>query len=130
MKNKPFPSSWNDSVVAHYDQTIPLNIAGYHLLYDMTSRLLKAGLSRGCLGCDDSPAELLIVGAGGGQELVTLGQFQKLWHFTAIDSSEPMLEIVRRRIEEIKIGNRVRLVKGLISSLSRLEIRQKRQAVI
>lgn len=115
MKNNYFPSSWNDPVVTHYDQTIPLKIAGYHLLYDMTSRLMKAGLAD---GNSKSPHELLIVGAGGGQELVTLGQFDPYWRFTAIDSSSAMLDIARRRIEEQKVSDRVHIVTGKIEHFS------------
>jgi tRNA (cmo5U34)-methyltransferase len=79
----------------------------------MTSRLMKVALN-----CEQSAAELLIVGAGGGQELVTLGQFYKQWRFTAIDSSQPMLEIAKRRMEEVRVSERVRLVEGTLEQFS------------
>lgn len=113
MNHKHFPKSWQDPVVAHYDQTIPLKIAGYHLLYDLTSHLMAVGLKN-----ESSTAKLLIVGAGGGQELVTLSQFNKDWQFTAIDSSETMLDVATRRVNEAKISERVCTVHSKLEDFS------------
>ncbi|WP_416148327.1 class I SAM-dependent methyltransferase [Salipaludibacillus sp. HK11] len=99
-------SNWNDPTVIDYDKIIRRKIAGYSLLYDMTSRLMKAALYHKLSG-----QELLIVGAGGGEELVTLGSFEKNWHFTALDSSEPMIEIARRRIAKLNLSERVSFKK-------------------
>ncbi|AZK47880.1 class I SAM-dependent methyltransferase [Paenibacillus lentus] len=105
--------SWEHPRVQRYEETIPLKIPGYMLLYEMTERLLRAHLH---LSQDSS--KLLIVGAGGGQELVTLGNRHKDWTFTGIDPSRSMLEIARRRAAEAGVAHRVSLQEGTIEQLS------------
>lgn len=106
------PMSWEHPNVRRYEETIPLKVPGYVLLYEMTERLLNAHRHH-----SPEHAELLIVGAGGGQELVTLGSRHKEWSFTGIDPSSPMLEIARRRAEEGGVAQRVSLQQGTIEQL-------------
>ncbi len=93
MNQASEPNNWHDPAVVAYDQTIPRKIPGYGLLYELTADLMVASLEQK----KSVMPKLLIVGAGGGQELVTLGAAGTSWRFTAVDASEPMLELAKRR---------------------------------
>lgn len=84
---------WNHPDVDKYIETITLKIPEYHLLYNMLDELLTAQWGERQL------ANMLIVGAGAGQEIVTLGEKHKEWHFTGVDPSKRMLDIAKRRTE-------------------------------
>lgn len=102
--------NWNDPSVLDYEKTIRRKIAGYPLLYEMSSRLMKAGLT----GSED--VRLLIVGAGGGEELITMGTYEESWHFTAIDSSENMLNLAKARTDRAKMEKRIRFIRTEVES--------------
>jgi tRNA (cmo5U34)-methyltransferase len=106
------PMDWNHPAASSYEQTISLKIPGYLLLYDMMDRLLTAQLA-------EAPAapSFLIIGAGGGQELVTLGARHESWTFTGVDPAEPMIVAAKRRMEQAGLQERVTLIHGEIDRL-------------
>ncbi|WP_010491124.1 hypothetical protein [Paenibacillus elgii] len=77
MNDKHIPMSWDHPEVERYEETIALKIPGYAHMYEMTDRLIAAHLSTTQPNEGDRAAKLLIVGAGGGQELVTFGSRHK-----------------------------------------------------
>ncbi|MGO4546563.1 class I SAM-dependent methyltransferase [Paenibacillus sp. 2TAB23] len=103
---------WNNPQAGNYERTIALKIPGYYLLYDMMDRLLTAQLA----GMQE-PAHILVVGAGGGQELATLGGRHSSWSFTGVDPSAPMVLAARQRTELAGLKGRVTLVQGEIDKL-------------
>ncbi|OBY77068.1 SAM-dependent methyltransferase [Paenibacillus sp. KS1] len=109
--NERQPLDWDNPAVYQYEQTIPLKIPGYASLYEITNRLLSA---QGKVG---ESSDILIVGAGGGQECVTLGAEHEDRTFTGIDLSERMLEIAARRVEAAGLKQRVTLIQGTIENL-------------
>ncbi|MCP1359311.1 class I SAM-dependent methyltransferase [Aneurinibacillus migulanus] len=113
MNDTHIPMSWDHPDVYRYEETISLKIPGYHHLYDITDRLMTAQLNP-----STSSAEVLIVGAGGGQELVTFGSRHEDWLFTGVDPSARMLEIARLRVERAALGPRVSFRQGTIEQLS------------
>lgn len=64
---------WNHPDVYQYEKKIPLKIPCYEMLYDMMDRLLTVRLS-------EDAANVMVVGAGGGQELVTLAKDTRIGH--------------------------------------------------
>ncbi|MEK4667295.1 class I SAM-dependent methyltransferase [Niallia sp. FSL R7-0271] len=86
--------SWEDPSVNSYATTIRKKIAGYPLLYELTGNLMEGFL------IGDSNHTVLIVGAGGGQELVTFSN-NSLWSYVAVDSSEEMLKLAKSRTKNI-----------------------------
>lgn len=103
--------SWNDPGVIRYEKTIPLKIPGYTHLYEMTDRLIAAQLS------GDDAKRILVIGAGGGQEIVALGARHPNWTFTGVDPSVQMLDMARRRVEAVELTTRSTLLEGTIEDL-------------
>lgn len=112
MKEKKALLSWNHPEVARYEKTISLKIPGYAHLYEMSDRLLGAQLLQ-----VDGEKRVLVVGAGGGQELVTLGAGHEDWLFTGVDPSAQMLAQAQRRTAEAGLAARVTLQEGTVDAL-------------
>ncbi|OBZ14092.1 SAM-dependent methyltransferase [Bacillus sp. FJAT-27264] len=104
-KNNLRSRNWEHPDIYKYEETIALKIPGYHTMYDMLERLLAAQCG------NQSSTNVLIIGAGGGQEIITAGARHKNWHFTGIDPSKRMLEIASRRIEEAGLQQQVTLLQ-------------------
>ncbi|MEI7024923.1 class I SAM-dependent methyltransferase [Paenibacillus sp. y28] len=104
--------SWDHPDVSRYEQTISRKIPGYLLLYDMTARLLTSLLKH-----TGESARVLVVGAGGGQELVTLGRRHAHWTFTGLDPSSRMLDLAKQRVEQALPGDRVTYIEGTVDRL-------------
>lgn len=116
MKDNHIPMSWDHPDVNGYEKTISLKIPGYHHLYDMTDRLMTAQLRN---RNTHSEAHTLIVGAGGGQEIITLKGRHPDWSFTGIDPSSRMLDIAKCRLEQSATGQepQVSFIHGTIEQL-------------
>jgi tRNA (cmo5U34)-methyltransferase len=44
------------------------------------------------------PAKILVVGAGGGEEILRLGLHNAAWSFVGVDTHAPMVDLARRRL--------------------------------
>jgi tRNA (cmo5U34)-methyltransferase len=62
-------------------------------------------------------AKILVVGAGGGEEILRLGQHNPSWSFVGVDTYEPMVELARRRLAEVPVGARSQVHAQPIESL-------------
>ena len=60
---------------------------------------------------------VLVVGAGGGEEVVTLATAHPDWAITGVDPSAPMLDLARRRVVAAGMEATVRLVHGTVEVL-------------
>jgi tRNA (cmo5U34)-methyltransferase len=54
----------------------------------------------------DRTAKILVVGAGGGEEILRLGSENPSWSFVGVDTYEPMVELARRRLAKTPVGAR------------------------
>ena len=62
-------------------------------------------------------AKILVVGAGGGEEIVSLGKHNPSWRFVGVDLSEKMLELANTRIKQEGLKNDVRLCEMSVLDL-------------
>ncbi|MBD2770929.1 class I SAM-dependent methyltransferase [Iningainema tapete] len=56
-------------------------------------------------------AKILVIGAGGGEEIISLGKHNAGWQFVGVDLSEEMLKLAESRIKKEGLVNEVQLYK-------------------
>jgi tRNA (cmo5U34)-methyltransferase len=88
-----------------YEQQSRIALAGYDACHELSACMLAAALGSG------TSAQILVAGAGGGaREVVTAGLLEPNWRFTAVDPSQPMMDIAVARLKPgaplILAGNR------------------------
>lgn len=108
MPQQPSPVPFGPEHAAQYDKQFaklaPMRDA-LHLIVGAIFSQLPAG------------ARILCVGAGTGLEVAYLAEKFPLWRFTAVDPSGPMLDVCRRRTQELGISSRCEFHEGYIDSL-------------
>ncbi|PPC85181.1 MAG: hypothetical protein CTY31_07410 [Hyphomicrobium sp.] len=65
----------------------------------------------------EAPARILVVGAGGGEEILRLGENNPQWSFVGVDTYEPMVTLARQRLATTPIGARAEVHVATIDSL-------------
>lgn len=101
--NPPVPTS-------EYDEMARMSIPGYEALHTMALSFLRSKLPE--------KANLLVVGAGSGMELVTFGKANSQWELLGVDPSINMLSLAQQKIEQQKLSNTVKLFQGYTHELS------------
>ncbi|GIN68984.1 methyltransferase [Bacillus sonorensis] len=101
---------WNHLDVYQYREKIALKIPCYRMLYDMMDRLLTVRLNM-------DEANVAVVGAGGGQELLTLGKRHPNWSFTGVDTSAHMLNLAQQRLKFAGIQLKADFIEGEVGQL-------------
>jgi tRNA (cmo5U34)-methyltransferase len=105
-------SKFGPSRAAEYEQQSRIALAGYDACHELTACMLSARLGAG------SAANVLVVGVGGpAQEITKAGHLEPNWCFTAVDPSEPMLDIARTRIADAGMAERTKVVLGRVEDL-------------
>jgi tRNA (cmo5U34)-methyltransferase len=88
-----------------YEKVSIRSIPGYELLFQLANDFLKATLPES--------ADLLIVGAGGGKEIVTFGGANLGWRFVGVDPAAQMIAFARYKAEQSGLQERVQLIQGV-----------------
>lgn len=109
QKNKVDFDIDNGIPVEEYENLARKFIPGYDGLYSLAEVLLAENLPE--------KANVLIVGAGGGKELLTFGKAFPNANFTGVDPSEKMLGVARELVEKENLQSRVSLRRGTIDDL-------------
>lgn len=100
----------NPTVAAdEYEQMARLALPGYEVMHTFVLACLRSCLAQ--------TADLLVVGAGGGMELVRLGQGNPQWQLLGVDPSEKMLAIAQQKIAQHQLSQRIRLIQGYVQDL-------------
>ncbi|MBE9193459.1 class I SAM-dependent methyltransferase [Gloeocapsopsis crepidinum LEGE 06123] len=92
-----------------YDDRARKALPGYEVMHTMALSFLKSHLPE--------TANLLIVGAGTGMELLKFSKSNPQWQLLGVDPSSNMLAIAQQKIEQNKLSNRVKLVQGYTHDL-------------
>ena len=94
---------------AGYEKRIRNLFSFYDSIHTAINSLLRSILG--------PKSNLLVVGAGTGNEIVELGKTNPGWHFLGIDPAQPMLEVARERIVTAGLSGRASLVQGIVGDL-------------
>lgn len=105
----PF-TNWFHEKAATYASDARSMVPGYDAIFDMAIVMLSQRVPEQC--------KLLVVGAGGGNDLIAFGTAFPRWGITGVDPSPEMLSIARARVEEQGIGDRVETVCGKVEDIS------------
>jgi tRNA (cmo5U34)-methyltransferase len=90
------------SAVANYATSTPRKVPGLHDLHRMTELLLSEQAT--------GAGQVLVVGAGGGLELVSMAAARPEWQFVGVDPSPAMLDLAR--LAAAPFAKRVQWVEG------------------
>jgi tRNA (cmo5U34)-methyltransferase len=63
------------------------------------------------------PARILVVGAGGGEEMLRLGSDNPDWSFVGVDTNAPMVGLAQSRLAESPVGKRSEVYATAIEHL-------------
>ncbi|NEQ21864.1 MAG: class I SAM-dependent methyltransferase [Microcoleus sp. SIO2G3] len=105
----PFDFDADPRLSSDYDIAARQSIAGYDAMLSMLTALFHLYLP--------DNAHILVVGAGGGNELSALGQAHPTWQFTGVDPSEKMLATAQAKVASLGLENRVTLHQGVVQDL-------------
>lgn len=92
-----------------YDKGIRRALPTYDALFRMVQSFLRANVN-------DS-AKVLVIGAGGGNEIVTFGTANPTWTFAGVDPSEAMLEVAMQKAKNAGIEERVSIHTGVVEQI-------------
>jgi tRNA (cmo5U34)-methyltransferase len=102
-----------DRMASSYDSKLarmaPINNGLYFLLESVLAELPQE-------------ARILCVGVGTGTELIHLAGVFPGWRFTAVEPSGAMLDVCRKRVDEVGLSSRCRFQDGYLESLPVEEI--------
>jgi tRNA (cmo5U34)-methyltransferase len=111
MSQQNFDFDKNPTVpVQDYDDLVLKAIPAYQGMHLMVSSIIHSLLPEA--------ANLLVVGAGTGMELIQLSQHNLQWKILAVDPSADMLAIARDKIQKFDLSTRVEIVKGYCQDLA------------
>ncbi|MCG3086403.1 class I SAM-dependent methyltransferase [Sporosarcina cyprini] len=100
---------FNHEMATEYDRGIRRTFPAYEAMFKMTRAYLYHAV-----GPD---AEILLAGAGGGNELEFFGPPHPNWRFTAVDPSRDMLELAARKATALGLSERIRFVEGTVDNV-------------
>ena len=101
--------TFNSDTATEYDKGIRRTLPTYDGLLRLSSSALQLHTI--------SEANVLVIGAGGGNELLEFATQHPFWTFTAIDPSKPMLQQARDKVHAQLDAKRVEFVCGSASDL-------------
>ena len=98
-----------------YQAQSRIALAGYDACHELAACMLAAAVRPG------TKAHILVVGAGGGaQEVVTAGKLEPAWRFTAVDPSQPMMDIAAIQLARHGLSRRTETHLGYVDDLPNL----------
>ncbi|BAZ70184.1 MAG: class I SAM-dependent methyltransferase [Pelatocladus maniniholoensis HA4357-MV3] len=110
MSNQSIDFDANPPVTSNeYDNMARIALPGYDAMHTMVLSCLRSHLQE--------KANLLIVGAGTGMELVKFAQGNQYWHMLGVDPSADMLSIAQEKIQQHGLSQQVTLFRGYTHDL-------------
>ncbi len=95
--------------ISDYDSMARIALPGYEAMHTMALACLRSRLP--------ATANLLVVGAGTGMELIRFGKANLQWQMLGLDPSVNMLAIAQEKIEQQGFSERIKLFQGYTQDL-------------
>lgn len=102
MTRPLFSGAFADTYETRIDRLVP----GYRLAHELTLARLSVLLPE--------QATVLVAGAGTGTEILIQAGHRPGWRFVAVEPSPDMLAILKARVAEAGLGDRVEIVEGVV----------------
>ncbi|HLG27876.1 MAG TPA: class I SAM-dependent methyltransferase [Paenisporosarcina sp.] len=96
-------------MASEYDKGIRRALPTYDAMFQMVQSFLRAHVK--------DEAKVLVIGAGGGNEIVTFGKANPTWTFAGVDPSEAMLEVALQKAKNEGIEERVSIHTGKVEQI-------------
>lgn len=100
---------FNEETATEYDKGVRRTLPTYDSILKLVQTYLRTNT--------ETDANILVVGAGGGNELITFGSTNPDWTFTAVDPAPPMLDIAKMKAEHLKMSERVNFIEGTVDDV-------------
>lgn len=100
---------FDKEMATEYDKGVRRTLPTYDSMYKLVQAYLRSNTTQ--------QESVLIVGAGGGTELATLGPANPGWTFTAVDPAPPMLDFARMKAQDLEITDRVEFIEGTVDDV-------------
>ncbi len=100
---------FDEKLAGVYDSKIRRRVPGYELMHDLSINLLLHYLP--------SPANILVSGAGTGQEVISYSIANPTWQITGVDPTEEMLSKAIDQVNEQGLSDRIYLQLGQVKDL-------------
>lgn len=97
-----------------YETNARISIPTYDVLFAMIQSYFRSQL-------DGETQSVLVVGAGGGNEIAAWGPSNPTWTLTGVDISEEMLGMASAKIDQHGLEQRVKLILGTIDDVPQSE---------
>ncbi|MCZ2260183.1 class I SAM-dependent methyltransferase [Sporosarcina sp. G11-34] len=101
--------TFDKDMATEYDKGVRRTLPTYDAMFRLVQAYLRAHT--------EEHADLLLIGAGGGNELTAFGPTNPNWTFTAVDPAPPMLDIARMKAIDLKMTDRVEFIEGTIDDV-------------
>ncbi|KAA0965685.1 class I SAM-dependent methyltransferase [Sporosarcina sp. ANT_H38] len=102
--------AFNSKHTIAYEANARNSIPTYDMLFSMIQSYFRVQLG-------EKEASLLVVGAGGGNELSAWGPSNPKWAFTGVDPSKDMLQMAMHKSVQLGLEDRVKLIQGTVSDI-------------
>ena len=106
--------TFNKEMATEYDRGVRRTLPTYDSMFRLVQTYLRAHTTQ--------QARILVVGAGGGTELATLGPTNPEWTFTAVDPAAPMLAFARMKADDLQMTDRVAFIEGTVDKVEADEL--------
>lgn len=104
---------YDEQWAQRYDDMAKAGLPGYEAIHRITSAVFLSRLP--------NEANILVVGAGTGAELLSLGLKNSAWRFVAIEPAEAMMAACQNRVSQAGLSDRVIFHPGLLDTLTSQE---------
>jgi tRNA (cmo5U34)-methyltransferase len=100
---------YDEQWAQRYDDMAKASLPGYEAIHRLVTAVFLSRLP--------DEANILVVGAGTGTEILHLGSKKSAWRFVAIEPAEAMMAACQHRVAQAGLGDRVIFHPGLLDTL-------------